>query len=188
LPPATPTTPVATVQGGDIAVSVNKGAAIAGTPKSFTVRSAEDATKTCTVTGSSGSCTVTSLASGTSYSFIAVASNDGGSSTASVASNAVKTPATAITVPAAVTPTVKKGRTISFSTINKSAKILVPKNAKVVLTVTAASKRICSVSKTTVRALAVGTCSLSVAVTPQATTKVKKPKTVKTTTKVIVTK
>ena len=91
-------------------------------------------------------------------------------------------------VPTVVTPTVKKGRTISFSTINKSAKILVPKKAKVVLTVNARSKRICSVSKTTVRALTVGTCSITVAVTPQATTKVKKPKTIKTPATVIVIK
>ena len=87
-----------------------------------------------------------------------------------------------------VTPTVKKGKSISLSTINQSAKIVIPKKATVVMTVSKASKTICSVSKTTVKALAVGTCSLTVAVTPQATTKVKKPKTVKTPVEVIVTK
>ena len=87
-----------------------------------------------------------------------------------------------------VTPTVKKGKSISLSTINQSAKIVIPKKATVVMTVSKASKTICSVSKTTVKALAVGTCSLIVAVTPQATTKVKKPKTVKTPVEVIVTK
>ena len=91
-------------------------------------------------------------------------------------------------VPKIVTPTVKVGKSISLSTINQSAKIVIPKKATVVMTVSKASKEICSVSKTTVRALAVGTCSLTVAVTPRATTKVKKPKTVKTPVEVIVTK
>ncbi|MEI8397915.1 MAG: hypothetical protein WCG33_02080, partial [Actinomycetes bacterium] len=82
----------------------------------------------------------------------------------------------------------KKGKTISFATINKSAKISIPKGATVVLKVAKSSKSKCSVVKTTVKALAVGTCSLTVAVTPRATTKVKKPKTVTRSTKVIVTK
>ena len=215
LPPATPATPVATAQNGDISVAVTKGTAIGGTPSSYVVRSVKDATKSCTVTGSTGSCTVSSLANETSYTFIAVATNDGGSSSASVASNAV-TPKPAVvttttvpvattttipvvttttipvvtttTIPKVITPTVKKGKSISFATINKSAKILIPKGATLVLTVPKSSKSKCSVSKTTVKALAVGTCVLSVAVTPRATTKVKKPKTVVTKTKVIVTK
>ncbi|MEI6199943.1 MAG: hypothetical protein WCP83_08410, partial [Actinomycetota bacterium] len=200
LPPATPRSPVATVVNGDISVAVTKGTAIGGTPSLFAVRSLEDPTKSCTVTGSSGSCTVSSLTNGTSYTFVAVATNDAGSSSASASSNAV-TPTTApvvttttipivttTTIPKVITPTVKKGKNISFATINKSAKILIPKGATIVLTVAKSSKKKCSVSGTTVKALAVGTCSLSVAVTPRATTKVKKPRTVTTTTKIIVTK
>ena len=230
LPPATPTTPVATALDGKVTVSVNKGTAVAGTPSSFTVSAVQDETKTCTVTGSSGSCTVSSLANGTSYTFAAIASNAGGSSSTSASSIAVTPVAvptttvptavptttvptavatttvptattttvpavtttipavTTTTVPKAITPSVKKGKAISFATIYKSAKIQIPKGATVVLTVAKSSKSKCSVVKTTVKALAVGTCSLTVAVTPRATTKVKKPKTVVTKTKVIVTK
>ena len=198
LPPAAPATPVATALDGKVSVAVSKGSTPAGTPSSFTVSAVQDGTKTCTVSGASGSCTVESLTNGISYTFVATASNAGGPSGMSVASNAV-TPAavptttvplvvTTTTVPKVMTPSVKKGKKILFSTIYKSAKIWVPSGAKVVLTVASSSKKICSASKTTVKALAIGTCSLSVAMTPRATAKVKKPKTVVIKTKVIVTK
>ena len=204
-PPATPATPVATALDGKVSVAVSKGTAIAGTPSSFTVSAVQDGTKTCSVTGASGSCTIESLTNGISYTFVATARNAGGPSGMSVASNAVTPTLTTTTtvapvvtttttvpvvVPAAVkavTPKVKKGKKIFFSTINKSAKIRVPRGAKVVLTVVKSSAKICSASKTTVKGLKVGTCTLSVAVTPKATAKVKKPKTVTTRTKVIVT-
>ena len=223
LPPAAPATPVATALDGKVSVAVSKGSTPAGTPSSFTVSAVQDGTKTCTVSGASGSCTVESLTNGISYTFVATASNAGGPSGMSVASNAVipaAVPTTTVplvvtttTVPTAVPtttvplvvptttvplvvpdavkaviPKVKKGKKILFSTINKSAKIWVPSGAKVVLTVASSSKKICSASKTTVKALAIGTCSLSVAMTPRATAKVKKPKTVVIKTKVIVTK
>ena len=81
--------------------------------------------------------------------------------------------------------TVKRGKSITFASINKNAKISVAKGAKVVLVVAASSKKVCSVKGTTVKGLAAGKCSISVKVTPKATAKVKKPKT--TTTKVSVT-
>jgi hypothetical protein len=218
LPPATPATPVATALDGKVTVSVNRGTAVAGTPSSFTVSAVQDETKTCTVTGTSGSCTIESLTNGISYTFVATARNTGGPSSVSVASVGVTPTSTTTTtaapvvtsppaemttttvstttvpamvqvaIKAVVTPKVKKGKTISFSTINKSAKISVPKGAKVVVTVVTTSKKICSVSKTTVKGLKAGTCTLSVAVTPKATAKVKKPRTVTKRTKVIVTK
>ena len=81
--------------------------------------------------------------------------------------------------------TVKRGKSITFASINKNAKISVSKGAKVVLVVAASSKKVCSVKGTTVKGLKAGKCSLSVKVTPKATAKVKKPKT--KTTKVSVT-
>jgi len=79
----------------------------------------------------------------------------------------------------------KKGKVTSFTTINKTTKVSVPKGAKVVLVVAVTSKKFCSISRTSVKALKAGSCSLSVKVTPKATTKVKKPKT--TTTKIKIT-
>jgi hypothetical protein len=185
LPPATPAAPIATAQDGKISVSVSPGTAIGGTPSSYTVQTVQDATKTCVVTATTGSCTVTSLTIGTSYTFIAVAQNAGGISSVSAVSNLAILPTT---VSKAAIPTVKKGRTISFAKINKYAKVKIPKGATVVLTVAKASKKKCSVSKTKVRGIAIGLCKFSIAVTPRATTKVKKPKTIKTQTKVIVIK
>ena len=79
----------------------------------------------------------------------------------------------------------KKGKVTSFTTINKTSKVSVPKGAKVVLVVAVTSKKFCSISGTSVKALKAGSCSLSVKVTPKATAKVKKPKT--TTTKIKIT-
>lgn len=76
--------------------------------------------------------------------------------------------------------TIKKGKLASFATINKTAKINVPKGAKVSLVVAAKSKKFCSVSGTSVKALSKGSCIVSVKVTPKATAKVKKPKTTTT--------
>ena len=79
----------------------------------------------------------------------------------------------------------KKGKVTSFTTINKTAKVSVPKGAKVVLVVAVTTKKFCSVSGTSVKALLPGSCTISVKVTPKATAKVKKPKT--TTTKIKIT-
>ena len=79
----------------------------------------------------------------------------------------------------------KKGKVNSFTTINKIAKVSVPKGAKVVLVVAVTTKKFCSISGTSVKALLPGSCTISVKVTPKATAKVKKPKT--TTTKIKIT-
>ena len=81
--------------------------------------------------------------------------------------------------------TIRKGKLVSFATFNKTTKIGAPKGSKVVLVVAAKSKKFCSVSGTSVKALSRGTCTVSVKVTPKATAKVKKPKT--TTTNITVT-
>lgn len=79
----------------------------------------------------------------------------------------------------------KKGKVTSFTTINKTTKVTIPKGAKIALTVSTASKKYCSISGTSVKAIKPGACSISVKVTPKATAKVKKPKT--TTTKIKIT-
>ena len=81
----------------------------------------------------------------------------------------------------------KKGKVTSFTTINKTAKVSIPKGAKVVLVVAVTTKKFCSISGTSVKALKAGTCSISVRVTPKATAKVKKPKTTTTKIKIKVT-
>ena len=88
----------------------------------------------------------------------------------------------AITAKVAV---MKKGKVTSFTTLNKTAKVSVPKGAKVVLVVAVTTKKFCSISGTSVKALLPGSCTISVKVTPKATAKVKKPKT--TTTKIKIT-
>jgi len=104
-----------------------------------------------------------------------------------VSSSSVNT-GTSTNTPTAVVSKIavmKKGKVTSFTTINKTAKVKIPKGAKVALTVAAASKKFCSVSGTSVKAIKPGSCSISVKVTPKATAKVKKPKT--TTTKIKIT-
>jgi hypothetical protein len=106
-----------------------------------------------------------------------------------VSSTSVNTPTfTPTNTPTAVVSKVavmKKGKVTSFTTINKTAKVKIPKGAKVVLTVAASSKKICSITRTSIKAIKPGTCSISVKVTPKATAKVKKPKA--TTTKIKIT-
>ena len=82
----------------------------------------------------------------------------------------------------------KKGKVVPFTTINRVTKVLVPAGAKISLTVAVTTKKICSISGTSVKALLPGTCSISVKVTPKASTKVKKPKTTTTKIKISITK
>lgn len=106
-----------------------------------------------------------------------------------VSSTSVNTPTfTPTNTPAVVISKVavmKKGKVTSFTTINKTAKVKIPKGAKVVLVVAVTAKKNCKVAGTNITALKAGTCSISVRVTPKATAKVKKPKT--TTTKIKIT-
>jgi hypothetical protein len=102
-----------------------------------------------------------------------------------VSSSSVNTPTYTPTAAVSKIAVMKKGKVTSFTTINKTTKVSVPKGAKVVLVVAVTSKKFCSISGTSVKALKAGSCSLSVKVTPKATAKVKKPKT--TTTKIKIT-
>ena len=80
----------------------------------------------------------------------------------------------------------KKGKTVSVTSALKTLGTKVVAKSKIVTTVSAASKKVCSVSKTNVvKGLKAGKCSLTVKVTPPATKKVKKPKT--TTKKITIT-
>lgn len=81
--------------------------------------------------------------------------------------------------PKFVTPTLKKGRTRTVSSASKAYGLTVPVGAKVRVTVSSKSRKICSVaSHRTIRALKKGSCVMKVSVTPRATSKVRKPKTV----------
>jgi hypothetical protein len=85
------------------------------------------------------------------------------------------------TTPVVVAPkvvSVKKGKTVSVTSALKTLGTTVVAKSKIVVTLSAASKKICSVSKTNVvKGLKAGKCSLTVKITPPATKKVKKPKT-----------
>jgi hypothetical protein len=96
------------------------------------------------------------------------------------------TPGVGGTTPGANTPgvvvpkvvSVKKGKTVSVTSALKTLGTKVVAKSKIVTTVSTASKKVCSVSKTNVvKGLKAGKCSLTVKITPPATKKVKKPKT-----------
>ena len=91
------------------------------------------------------------------------------------------TPGVGGTTPGVVTPkvvSVRKGKTVSVTSALKTLGTTVVAKSKIVTTLSAASKKICSVSKTNVvKGLKAGKCSLTVKITPPATKKVKKPKT-----------
>ena len=84
-------------------------------------------------------------------------------------------------------PKVTMGRTISVTTAAKKNGVKIPTGAKVLVTVASSSNKKCSVSgNRTVRGLAKGTCTLSVSVTPKKTKAVPKPKTTRSTVKIII--
>jgi len=96
------------------------------------------------------------------------------------------TPGVGGTTPGANTPgvvvpkvvSVKKGKTVSVTSALKTLGTTVVAKSKIVATVSTASKKICSLSKTNVvKGIKAGKCSLTVKITPPATKKVKKPKT-----------
>ena len=103
--PTTPTTPTAVP--GDARATVTVAMGGGAPPTSYTVTAVGDATKTCTVTGASGSCAVTGLTNGTTYTFKATASNSYGTSGVSAASNPVTPVVAAPAAPA--TPTAAAG-------------------------------------------------------------------------------
>jgi hypothetical protein len=90
LPRLTPNTPAKpTVVAGKESATITVAAPASGrAPTSYTV-SASPGGKTCTITGSSGSCTIEGLTAGTAYTFTTVATNASGSSASSDPSDAV---------------------------------------------------------------------------------------------------
>jgi hypothetical protein len=117
------------------------------------------------------------------------ATTKGGSTSAGGTTPGAGTPGVGGTTPGAVAPkvvSVKKGKTVSVTSALKTLGTKVVAKSKIVTTVSKASKKVCSVSKTNVvKGLKAGKCSLTVKVTPPATKKVKKPKT--TTKKITIT-
>ena len=89
--PEAPGIPVApTAVAGDTRVTVTVVAPSGGTPSSYLITASPQVggvTKTCTVSGASGSCVVNGLVNGEAYTFTATATNTGGTSSASAASN-----------------------------------------------------------------------------------------------------
>ena len=83
-------------------------------------------------------------------------------------------------------PSVKKGKKISGKSIAKTYGVSIPSKAKLTLTVVASSKKVCSVTGTSVVGTKKGTCRVKISVTPAKTKKVPKPKTVSQTVKVVV--
>jgi len=80
--------------------------------------------------------------------------------------------------PAFSVPTLKKGRTRSVASVAKAYGLAVPSGAKVTVSVSVRSKKVCTViNHRTIRALAKGSCVMKVSVKPKATAKIKKPKT-----------
>ena len=91
LAPNTPGTPTAVA--GDARATVTATAPSSGVaPSGYIVTTVEDNSKTCTITGASGSCTVTGLLNGSSYTFTSVALNGDKTSTSSSAASSPVTP------------------------------------------------------------------------------------------------
>ena len=100
LKPSAPPAPTATAGASQASVTAAASAS-GGVPDSITV-TANPGGQHCVIAGSGGSCIVTGLTNGQSYSFTAIASNKAGVSSASAPGNSV-TPYTIPDAPAGVT-------------------------------------------------------------------------------------
>lgn len=88
--PGVPAQPTAVAGPGSATITVAAGTG--GAPTSFTITALDpnnQSAGTCTVTGASGSCTISGLTAGTAYTFTATATNANTTSAASTASAAV---------------------------------------------------------------------------------------------------
>lgn len=129
LPPAA-TAPVAVAGTGSATVTVAPAfQSGAGWAAATTVVTAAPGGATCTVSGSLGSCTVTGLTGGVSYTFTAVATNLAGSAAASSPSNAVTpTTPTPPTPPTPVTPSAPGSVTVASGNGSASVSWSAPAN------------------------------------------------------------
>ena len=149
--PGSPATPVAVAGDASATVTVAAGTGSGGAPASYLVTAVGTA-RTCTVTGSSGSCVVTCLTNGTAYSFTATASNSGGTSAASVASASV-TPMAVQAITFANPGTRNFGTTPTLTATSDSA---------LAVTLTSSTSGVCTISGGGVLAfVSTGTCSIN---------------------------
>jgi hypothetical protein len=91
-----------------------------------------------------------------------------------------------VVAPVVTTPRVAAKSKTSAASVASQAGVSIPAGAKVALTVSKASKKICKVSGGRLVALTPGNCQVTVSVTPKKTKTLKKPKAVRTPTTVVV--
>jgi hypothetical protein len=94
--------------------------------------------------------------------------------------------AATVVAPVVTTPRVAAKSKTSAASVASQAGVAIPAGAKVALTVSKASKKICKVSGGRLVALTPGNCQVTVSVTPKKTKTLKKPKAVRTPTTVVV--
>ena len=120
--PGTPGQP--TVVAGDTQATITVVAPTSGdAPTSYTIQASDSsgvlAGKTCTVTGASGSCVVSGLTNGTSYTFTSTATNTGGTSSAS-SSSASATPTDTPVAPQVSATTAPTGTLVNGNTLTSA--------------------------------------------------------------------
>ena len=149
--PGSPGTPSALAGDASATVTVAAGTGSGGAAASYLVTAVGTA-RTCTVTGSSGSCAVMLLTNGTAYSFTATASNSGGTSAASVASSSV-TPMAVQSITFANPGTMNFGTTPTLTATT---------GASLTVAFTSATTGVCTISGGGVLAfVSTGTCSIN---------------------------
>ena len=149
--PGSPGTPSALAGDASATVTVAAGTGSGGAAASYLVTAVGTA-RTCTVTGSSGSCAVTLLTNGTAYSFTAAASNSGGTSAASVASSSV-TPMAVQSITFANPGTRNFGTTPTLTATT---------GALLTVTLTSSTTGVCTISGGGVLSfVSTGTCSIN---------------------------
>ena len=80
---------------------------------------------------------------------------------------AASAPSATVGVKSNATPTVKIGKTLKLLTIASAAGFKVPSGSKLTVTVSSASKKVCSLSGSSVKGVKKGTCSLTLIATPK---------------------